>query len=63
VEDPRCGVRALGEMAIAYWTAHARRTFFPALNNGDGAILFCFVFLYLVFAGRGSWSIDNRWPS
>jgi putative oxidoreductase len=33
---------------------------FPVNNMGDGAILFCFVFLYLVFAGAGAWSLDGR---
>jgi putative oxidoreductase len=47
-----------GEMAIAYFYAHAPRAFFPVLNAGDAAILFCFVFLYLFFAGPGPWSID-----
>jgi|SRR5450756_2559237 len=47
-----------GEMAVAYFYAHAPRAFFPLLNGGDAAILFCFVFLYLVFAGAGPWSID-----
>jgi putative oxidoreductase len=47
-----------GEMAFAYWLAHAPRSFFPVLNEGDAAILYCFVFLYLVFAGPGPWSID-----
>ena len=47
-----------GEMAFAYWIAHAPRSFFPVLNGGDAAILYCFVFLYLVFAGPGPWSID-----
>jgi putative oxidoreductase len=45
-------------MAIAYFYAHAPRAFFPVLNAGDAAILFCFVFLYLFFAGPGPWSID-----
>ncbi|CAH2601153.1 DoxX family protein [Rhodovastum atsumiense] len=49
-----------GEMAVGYWTAHAPRSFFPALNGGDAAVLFCFVFLYLVFAGPGPWSLDAR---
>ncbi|HLZ67105.1 MAG TPA: DoxX family protein [Aliidongia sp.] len=49
-----------GEMAIGYWMAHAPKSFFPTLNGGDAAILFCFVFLYLVFAGPGTWSIDTR---
>jgi putative oxidoreductase len=48
-----------GEMAVAYWMAHAPDSFFPALNGGDAAILYCFVFLYLVFAGGGAWSLDN----
>jgi putative oxidoreductase len=47
-----------GEMAVAYWTAHAPQSFFPVVNGGDAAILFCFVFLYLVFAGAGAWSVD-----
>ena len=49
-----------GEMAIGYWMAHAPKSFFPVINGGDAAILFCFVFLYLVFAGPGAWSVDNR---
>ncbi|HEV7276409.1 MAG TPA: DoxX family protein [Devosiaceae bacterium] len=49
-----------GEMAVAYWMAHAPRDFFPVNNGGDAAILFCFVFLYLFFAGPGAWSIDRR---
>jgi putative oxidoreductase len=47
-----------GEMAFAYWMSHAPRSFFPALNGGDAAILFCFVFLYLTFAGPGAWAMD-----
>src|SRR3954467_11546719 len=47
-----------GEMAVAYWTAHAPRSVFPVLNQGDAAILYCFVFLYLVFAGLGPRSLD-----
>jgi putative oxidoreductase len=47
-----------GEMAVGYFYAHAPRAFFPVLNAGDAAILFCFVFLYLFFAGPGPWSID-----
>jgi putative oxidoreductase len=48
-----------GEMAFAYWMAHAPQSFFPALNGGDAAILYCFVFLYLAVAGGGAWSLDN----
>ena len=49
-----------GEMAVGYWIAHAPKSPFPAINGGDAAILFCFVFLYLVFAGPGAWAIDTR---
>lgn len=51
---------ASGTMAFAYFIAHAPQNFFPALNGGDAAILYCFFFLYLVFAGPGSWSIDAK---
>lgn len=47
-----------GMMATAYFMAHAPQSFFPALNGGDAAILYCFVFLYLVLAGPGPWSLD-----
>jgi putative oxidoreductase len=47
-----------GEMAVAYFMAHQPRAFFPILNAGEPAILFCFVFLYLFFAGPGPWSVD-----
>ncbi|HUF85914.1 MAG TPA: DoxX family protein [Thermohalobaculum sp.] len=47
-----------GTMALAYWIAHAPQDFFPVNNGGDAAILYCFVFLYLVFAGPGPWSVD-----
>jgi putative oxidoreductase len=47
-----------GEMAVAYFYAHAPRAFFPVLNMGEDAILFCFVFLYIFFAGPGPWSLD-----
>jgi putative oxidoreductase len=50
-----------GEMAVGYFMAHAPRSFWPALNGGDAAILYCFVFLYLVFAGPGPWSLDALW--
>jgi putative oxidoreductase len=51
---------ASGTMAFAYWMAHAPANFYPVNNGGDAAILFCFVFLYLVFAGPGAWSINKR---
>ena len=50
---------ASGEMAAAYWMAHAPQTFWPALNMGEPAIMFCFIFLYLAFAGAGAWALDN----
>jgi len=50
-----------GEMAVAYWAMHVPiGGFFPLANGGDAAILFCFIFLYLVFAGPGAWSVDGR---
>ena len=48
-----------GEMAFAYWIAHAPRSPFPVVNGGDAAILFCFVFLYVAAAGPGPWSVDQ----
>ncbi len=47
-----------GEMAVGYFMAHAPKSFYPALNMGEAAVLYCFVFLYLVFAGPGTWSLD-----
>jgi putative oxidoreductase len=47
-----------GDMAVAYFMAHAPRGFFPVNNGGDAAILYCFVFLYLMIAGPGAWSVD-----
>ncbi len=47
-----------GFAAAAYFIGHAGRDFFPILNGGELAIMFCFVFLYLVFSGGGAWSID-----
>jgi putative oxidoreductase len=48
-----------GEMAFAYWMGHAPSAIFPALNGGDAAILFCFLFLYLAVAGPGAFSLDG----
>lgn len=47
-----------GQMAVAYWMAHAPKSIYPVLNGGDAAILFCFVFLYLAAAGSGAFSAD-----
>jgi putative oxidoreductase len=49
-----------GEMAFAYWMAHAPKSIYPALNGGDAAILYCFIFLYLVAAGPGAFSVDEN---
>ncbi|WP_026607610.1 DoxX family protein [Methylocapsa acidiphila] len=51
-----------GQMAFAYFLAHAGRGFFPALNQGEPAVLFCFIFLYLAAAGGGAWSLTDRRP-
>ena len=48
-----------GQMAVAYWMVHFPHNPFPAINGGDLAVLFCFVFLYLFVAGGGSWSVDR----
>ncbi len=48
-----------GEMAVAYFMAHTPHSFFPVLNQGDLAVLFCFVFLMFVFTGAGPVSIDG----
>lgn len=48
-----------GEMAFAYWLGHAPRGTFPVLNGGDASILYCFLFLYMAFAGGGAWSLDR----
>jgi putative oxidoreductase len=50
---------ASGEMAVAYFMAHFPHSFWPGVNMGDAAILFCFIFLYLASAGGGAWSIDR----
>lgn len=49
-----------GQMAFAYFIAHAPRNLFPTLNGGDAAILYCFVFLYIAAAGPGPWSLDAQ---
>jgi len=47
-----------GEMAVAYFQFHAPMGFWPMVNQGQPAILFCFIFLYLSAAGAGPWSVD-----
>ena len=51
-----------GEMAVAYWMVHAPKSIYPALNGGDAAILYCFIFLYLAVAGPGAFSVDGTRP-
>jgi putative oxidoreductase len=48
-----------GDMAVAYFMSHAPVNFFPILNRGDAAILYCFIFFYMAFAGGGAWSADK----
>ena len=48
-----------GEMAVAYWYVHAPGSFYPLVNGGEGAILYCFIFLALAAIGAGEWSIDK----
>ena len=50
-----------GMMAVAYFMAHAPQGFWPLLNQGELAVLYCFLFLYLSAAGGGEWSVDNFW--
>jgi putative oxidoreductase len=47
-----------GEMAVAYFQTHYPQSFWPTTNMGTPAILYCFIFLYFVFAGAGPWSVD-----
>jgi putative oxidoreductase len=47
-----------GEMAVAYFQFHFPQSVFPTVNNGVGALLYCFLFLYLAFEGGGPWSLD-----
>ena len=51
-----------GEMAVAYFMAHAPKGFSPLLNQGESAVLYCFIFLYLAVAGGGAWSVDRMEP-
>jgi putative oxidoreductase len=50
-----------GEMAVAYFMVHAPGGFWPLLNKGEPAVLYCFIFLYLAAAGGGHWSVDCLW--
>lgn len=50
---------ASGQMAVAYFMAHAPQSFWPLVNGGESAILFCFIFLYIALAGPGAWAVDT----
>ena len=50
---------ASGEMAAAYFIGHFPKGFWPVENMGEGAILYCFIFLYIAAAGPGAWSIEG----
>jgi putative oxidoreductase len=50
---------AAGEMAIGYFMFHFPKSFWPAVNLGEAAILYCFIFLYIAAAGPGAWALDN----
>jgi putative oxidoreductase len=49
-----------GMMAVAYFVAHAKQSYFPILNKGELAALYCFVFLYLAAAGGGAFGLDGK---
>jgi len=49
-----------GEMAVAYWMVHAPISVYPSENQGEAAILFCFIFLFIAAAGPGRWSLDVK---
>lgn len=49
-----------GEMGAAYWLVHGTRSFFPLVNGGEIAVLYCFVFLAIATYGPGIWSVDRR---
>jgi putative oxidoreductase len=50
-----------GMTAVAYFYAHAPRAFFPILNGGELAVVYCFLFLYMAAAGGGAWSLERIW--
>ena len=49
---------ASGEMAVGYFMMHGSKSFWPVVNQGEAAILFCFIFLFLAAAGPGAWALD-----
>jgi putative oxidoreductase len=52
-----------GEMAVAYFQFHSPKNFWPIINGGQPAVLYCFIWLYLSAAGPGPWSLDAMWAS
>ena len=50
---------ASGEMAVAYFQAHAPKAFWPVQNGGELAVLYCFLFLYVAARGNGAWSVQG----
>ena len=49
-----------GMMAVAYWMSHGSKGFYPLLNGGEPAMLFCFIFLYIAAAGPGAFAVESR---
>jgi len=49
-----------GTMAVAYWLVHGSSSFFPIVNHGELAALYCFIFLFIATRGAGIWSIDHK---
>jgi putative oxidoreductase len=50
---------ASGQMAVAYFTVHAPHSFWPIINKGEPAVVYCFVFLFIAAHGSGRWSLDH----
>jgi putative oxidoreductase len=55
---PIAALLAAGEMAVAYFKFHAPGGFFPIVNKGEPAVIYCFIFLYIAARGAGRWSVD-----
>ena len=49
-----------GTMAVAYWLVHGTKSFYPLVNGGELAALYCFIFLFIACKGSGIWSMDNK---
>jgi len=49
-----------GTMAVAYWLVHGTKSFYPLINGGELAALYCFIFLFIACKGPGIWSMDNK---